>query len=112
MSITEANSITISDPSRFKLLTIFDFNYENVETKIRYGLPVTRVVSNIKISTDYTEYMASGGADRFVGDMAKSLGVDEKHFDVISITEGSTVFDYALQVDASSEFTLDELAKK
>lgn len=107
MSNTASNSITISDPERFKLLTIFDFNYENVETKIRYGLPVTQVKSNIKISTDYKEYMASGGPDKFVGDMAKSLGVDEKYFDVISITEGSTVFDYALQVDASSEFSLD-----
>jgi hypothetical protein len=56
--------------------------------------------------------MATGGPDKFISDMASSLDVDEKYFDVISITEGSTVFDYALQVDASSEFSLDELAKK
>lgn len=56
--------------------------------------------------------MATKGPDKFIEDMAKSLDVDEKYFDVLSITEGSTVFDYALQVDASSDFTLDELAKK
>jgi hypothetical protein len=28
------------------------------------------------------------------------------------LTEGSVVADYALQVDANSEFTLDDLAKK
>jgi hypothetical protein len=40
--------------------------------------------------------MATKGPDKFIEDMAKSLDVDEEYFGVLSVTEGSTVFDYAL----------------
>jgi hypothetical protein len=64
------------------MLSILDFSNEDIQTKIRYGLEVQKIVCNIKIDADYTEYMASGGPDRFISNMSTSLGIETKYIDV------------------------------
>jgi hypothetical protein len=64
------------------------------------------------MNTNYAEYMEAGGASKFKADMASAIGIDEKYLDIKELTEGSVVADYVLQIDASSELTLDDLADK
>ena len=82
--------------NRFKILSIFDFTNEIIDVKMRYGIHLESIALNIRIGTDYTEYMASGGSDRFINDMTTSLNIDAKYVDVTSLTEGSVVADYVL----------------
>lgn len=97
--------MTIEEKNRFQLLTIFDFSNEEIYTKIRYGIPVEKVKCNIKFeyvgltTGGYSEYMASGGSDKFITDLATTMGIDEHYIDVTQIEEGSVVVDYVLQTD-------------
>jgi hypothetical protein len=86
---TGDNDFTIKDNNRFKILSIFDFANENIDVKMRYGIHLESIELSIRIGTDYTEYMASGGSDRFIHDMTTSLNIDAKYVDVTSLTEGS-----------------------
>lgn len=43
--------------------------------------------------------MASGGSDKFITDLATTMGIDEHYIDVTQIEEGSVVVDYVLQTD-------------
>ena len=103
----DGNDFDITDdPDRFKLLQIFDFSNQDIITKIRYGLHLEKLESNIKIDTDFATYMSEGGPDKFIHDMSTSLDIDAKYVEVISLTEGSVVADYVLQIDDNREFTL------
>jgi len=60
LDLETINTLTIDENNRFQLLTIFDFSNEDIQTKIRYGIPVEKVECNIRFDYEggLPEYIA------------------------------------------------------